>query len=301
MSKKQFIKRHHLIINKLRSSPCSFKEIQDYLEKHSINDDENYAISKRTFERDVKEIWEIYKIDIEYKRSQNAYEITQDADEAKNDRLIESFQIFNALSISDSISNQIIIEKRKPLGTENMHGLLHAIKNQLQVQFSYEKFWKSNNEKKVRSAYPLALKEARNRWYLIAQDPIEGISKTFGLDRIFNLDISRKKFEYPTDFNAEKKFEHSFGITIDDMKPEKIKLCFSPRQADFVKSLPLHHSQKIVTENEKECIIELFMRPTYDFIMELLSIGQEVKVLEPDSLKKEIVKKLEDTLRQYKS
>lgn len=300
MSKKQFIKRHHLIINKLRSNPCSFKDMQDYLEKHSINDDENYAISKRTFERDVKEIWEIYKIGIEYRRSQNAYEITQDADEVKTDRLIESIQILNALSVSDSVSSHLILEKRKPLGTENMHGLLHAIKNQFQVQFTHEKFWKGNNEKKIRSVYPLALKEARNRWYLLAKDPNEDVFKTFGLDRIFNLDITRKKFEYPINFDAEKKFEHSFGITIDGINPEKIILCFSHRQADFVKSLPLHHSQKIVSENESECVIELFMRPTYDFIMELLSLGKEVKVQEPESLKNEMIEMLEATLKQYK-
>jgi predicted DNA-binding transcriptional regulator YafY len=300
MSKKQFIKRHHLIINKLRSNPCSFKDIQEYLEKYSIDEDENYAISKRTFERDVKEIWEIYKIDIKYQRSQNAYEITQDADEIKTDRLIESIQIFNALSISDSVSNHVILEKRKPLGTENMHGLLHAIKSQVQVQLIYGKFWKTNSDKQIRTLYPLALKEARNRWYLVAQDPKDDEFKSFGLDRILNLDVSRKKFEYPTNFDPERKFEHSFGITIDGMDPIKIKLYFSSKQADFIKSLPLHHSQKIVSENNKECIIELFMRPTYDFIMELLSIGQEVKVLEPESLKKEIVKRLEDNLNQYK-
>ena len=58
-------------------------------------------ISKRTFERDVTEIRSIYKIEIEYNRSQNVYQISEDADEVKTDRLIESFQIFNTLSISD--------------------------------------------------------------------------------------------------------------------------------------------------------------------------------------------------------
>ena len=59
MSKKQFIKRHHLIINKLRSNPCSFNDLQGYLQRHSIDDEENYMISKRTFERDIQEIREI--------------------------------------------------------------------------------------------------------------------------------------------------------------------------------------------------------------------------------------------------
>jgi predicted DNA-binding transcriptional regulator YafY len=299
MSKKQSIKRLHLIINKLRSNPCSFNDLQDHLEKHSFQE-ENYVISKRTFERDLKDILEIYKIEIKYQRSQNVYQIVQDADEVKTDRLIESFQVFNALRISDSVSNQIIIEKRKPLGTKNMHGLLHAIKNKFQVEFTHEKFWKENAEKQIRTVYPLALKEARNRWYLVAQDPKDGVFKTFGLDRISDLDITRKKFEYPNNFDAVKKFEHSFGVITDGTKPEKVKLCFSHRQADFIKSLPLHDSQKIVSENEKECIMELYMSPTYDFIMELLSVGKEVKVLEPESLKNKMIEMLEATLERYR-
>ncbi|WP_269227498.1 helix-turn-helix transcriptional regulator [Flavobacterium eburneipallidum] len=298
MSKKQFIKRHHLIINKLRSNPCSFKDLQDYLEKHSIDDEENYVISKRTFERDVNEIREIYKIDIEYNRSQNVYEIKQDADEVKTDRLIESFQIFNALSISDSVSNHIIIEKRKHFGTDNMHGLLHAIKNQLEIRFTHEKFWK-DNEKQTRLVFPLALKEARNRWYLVVQDPKDKVYKTFGLERISDLEITRKKFDYPKDFNPDVKFKYSFGIITDGTKPEKIKLWLSHNQANYIKSLPLHHSQKVVSENETECIIELFMSPTYDFVMELLSMGSEIKVLEPKSLQEEIKSKLLNTLNLY--
>lgn len=298
MSKKQFIKRHHLIINKLRANPCSFKDLQNFLEKNSIADDDNYMISKRTFERDVKEIWEIYKIEIEYNRSQNCYGIINDADELKNDRLIESFQIFNALRISDSVSNHIIIEKRKPLGTENMHGLLHAIKNQYQIEFRHESFW-NNNTKQIRTVFPLALKEARNRWYLVAQDPKDTVFKTFGLDRIFDLEILRKHFEYPKNFNPEEKFIYSFGIITDETKPEKIKLWLSHYQANYIKSLPLHLSQKVISENENECIIELFMSPTYDFVMELLSIGKEVKVLEPKSLQDEMKRKLSDALNQY--
>ncbi|MBG6062841.1 putative DNA-binding transcriptional regulator YafY [Flavobacterium sp. CG_9.1] len=300
MSKKQFIKRHHLIINKLRSNPCSFKDLLEYLEKHSIDCEENYVISKRTFERDVQEIGEIYNIDIEYSRSNNVYQIVQDANEGKTDRLIESFQIFNALNISDSLSNHIIIEKRRSVGTDNMHGLLHAIKNQFIIDFTHEKFWKTNNEIKIRTVYPLALKEARNRWYLVAKDSKDGIFKTFGLERITNMQITSKKYPYPNDFDANEKFKYSFGIITNEIQPEKIKLCLSHDQANYVKTLPLHYSQKIVEETVKECIIELHLSPTVDFIMELLSMGSEMVVLEPESLKIKIIETLERSLNNYK-
>jgi predicted DNA-binding transcriptional regulator YafY len=299
MSNKLAIKRIHLIIRKLRSNPCSFIDLAAYLQKSSLGND-NYTISKRTFERDVIEIFEIYGIIIKYDRSQNVYEIVQEANEGKTNKIMESFQIYNALSLSDSIAKNIIIEKRKPLGTENLHLFIHAIQKKLEVQFTHEKFWESTHEKKTRTVYPLALKEARNRWYLVSQDPNDNKFKSFSLDRITNLDIRHEKFEYPTDFNPKEKFEYAFGIITDGTKPEKIKLWFSHAQADYIKSLPLHHSQKVVSENENECIIELYLSPTYDFVMELLSIGKEVKVLEPESLKKEIIEKLEGALKLYK-
>ncbi len=300
MSKKQFIKRHHLIINKLRSNPCSFKDLQGYLKRHSLENEENYVISKRTFERDVKEISEIYNIDIEYSRSHNIYQIVEDADEGKTERLIESFQIFNALNLSDSISNQIIIEKRRLSGTDNMHGLLHAIKNQFIIEFTHEKFWKEINEIKIRTVYPLALKEAKNRWYLVAQDPEDSVFKTFGLERITNLKITRKRYKHPNNFDAEEKFKYSFGIITNEIKPEKIKLWLSHEQANYIKTLPLHHSQKIIFENAKECVIELYISPTYDFVMELLSMSSEVVVLEPETLKNQIITILQKSLDSYK-
>lgn len=300
MSKKQFVKRYHLIINKLRSNPCSFKELQDYLERHSIDDDENYMISKRTFERDVYEIWEIYKIDIKYNRPQNVYQIIKDADEVKTDRLIESFQLFNALSLPESVSNQVLLEKRRLLGTEHMFGLIHAIKNVLEISFIHEKYWVKNQELKQKTVHPLALKESQNRWYLIALDTQDNKIKTFGLDRISDLNITKKKFKFPENYNPEEAFKNSFGIITEEKEPQKIVLSFSYEQSKFIKSLPLHHSQKMLVDNKTEYRIELFLCPTYDFIMVLMSIGQEVKVIEPKSLQKEIILKLEAALKRYK-
>ena len=56
MSKKQFIKRYSLIINKLRKNASSFEEIQKYLQQQSELDEEKYEISIRTFQREIKEV-----------------------------------------------------------------------------------------------------------------------------------------------------------------------------------------------------------------------------------------------------
>ncbi|MFV7235173.1 helix-turn-helix transcriptional regulator [Flavobacterium sp. ZB4R12] len=300
MSKKQFLKRYSLIINKLRKKASSFEEIQKYLAEQSINDEENYEISIRTFQREIKEIASTHGIEITYNRSQGVYEIIYDGNEDRNERLMESFEIIDALKISNNLSNHLILEKRKPLGTTNMNFLIHAIKNRNEIRFSYSKYWTEELVDTQRKVQPLALKEARYRWYLVAKDLKDNRVKTFGLDRITNLEITNSKFEIPENYNPEKTFRYSFGIINEDHKePQKIVLSFSFEQGKYIKSLPLHHSQKELINDEKEYRVELLLHPTYDFVMELLSIGAEVKVLEPESLKMEMIKKLEATLKRY--
>lgn len=300
MSKKQFLKRYSLIINKLRKKASSFEEIQKYLADQSFNDDENYEISIRTFQREIKEIASTHGIEINYNRSQRVYEIVYDGNEERNERLMESFEIIDALKISSNLSNHLILEKRKPLGTNNMNYLIHSIKNRNEITFSHTKYWNEEQGTTQRKVQPLALKEARYRWYLIAKDLNDNRVKTFGLDRISNLEITNLKFILPENFNPEETFRYSFGIINgDNKKPQKIILSFSFEQGKYIKSLPLHHSQKELINNEEEYRIELLLHPTYDFVMELMSIGAEVKILEPENLKKEMIKKLKATLKQY--
>lgn len=300
MSKKQFLKRYSLIINKLRKKASSFEEIQKYLADQSFNDDENYEISIRTFQREIKEIASTHGIEINYNRSQRVYEIVYDGNEERNERLMESFEIIDALKISSNLSNHLILEKRKPLGTNNMNYLIHSIKNRNEISFSHTKYWNEEQGSTQRKVQPLALKEARYRWYLIAKDLNDNSVKTFGLDRISNLEITNLKFVLPENFNPEETFRYSFGIINgDNKKPQKIILSFSFEQGKYIKSLPLHHSQKELINNEEEYRIELLLHPTYDFVMELMSIGAEVKILEPENLKKEMIKKLKATLKQY--
>ena len=300
MSKKQFLKRYILIIGKLRKKPSSFNEIQRYLQLQSEIDGENYNVSIRTFQRDLQEIQSLYNLEISYNRSEEVYVITEDANEERNERLIESFELFNALNVSDNLSRNIIFEKRRPLGTENLHGLMHTIKNNLQISYQYEKYWGESSGTEQRTVWPLALKESRYRWYLIALDKKDSKIKSFGLDRISDLEITKIKYDYPEIDKVDTLFKYSFGVTNDPGIPKKIVLSFSPEQGRYIKSLPLHSSQKEIVNNEIEYRIALMLHPTYDFIMEILSLGREVKVLEPESLKEEIITVLNDTLLKYK-
>lgn len=298
MSKKESISRYNLIIKKVRKHPATFKEISDYLALESDLQEYNFNISKRTFQRDINDIRSIYNIDIQCDLSNKVYYIDIDEQPEINERILEAFDTFNALNITDRLSDHIHFEKRRPQGTENLYGLLHAIKNTYQIRFSHQKYWDEIITN--RTVEPYALKEFKNRWYVLANDLKDNKVKSFALDRLSNLEITKKHFQFPKYFNVNEHYKYCFGIiSPNDNKPEEVILSFDPFQGKYIKSLPLHASQQILKDNEEELLIKLTLYLTHDFFMEILSFGDNVEVIKPIALIDEIKATLKNTLNLY--
>lgn len=305
MSKRGYISRYLLILKKLKAKPYStYETLQSYIEYHldflQMQDDTlNIGFSKRTLQRDIKEIRNVFGIDIEYSKSHKGYFISQNEAENMNfQRMIEAYDMFHSLNLSQDLTPYIHLEKRRPQGTENLYGLLHAIKNRLQIKFVYEKFW--NEETSHRSVAPYVLKEYRNRWYLIANDDKDGTIKRFALDRMTNLEITNQTFQYPNNYSLEQSYRYCFGIiNPDDSEPQDIVLSFNPFIGKYIKTLPLHETQQVIVDNDEETKIKLRLYLTHDLVMELLSFGENMKVIEPKSLADEIKQAHEKAYRQY--
>jgi len=298
MSKRETILRYNLIIKKLRKHPSTFKEIEDFLAFESELQEFNFNVSKRTFQRDLNDIRYIYSIDIQYDLSRKVYYIEFEQEPEINNRILEAFDTFNALNISDRLSNYIHFENRKPQGTENLYGLLHAIKNNLQIKFKYQKYWEDIITERITEPY--ALKEFKNRWYILSLDTKDNNVKSFSLDRLTDLEISKKKFQNPIKFNVNKYYRNCFGIIgPNEEKPHEIVLAFDPVQGKYIKSMPLHESQIILIDNESELRIRLTLFITYDLVMEILSYGENVRVIEPKKLIKELKEVYQNALNQY--
>ena len=298
MSKREAIARYNLIINKVRKNPCTLKEIKDYLALESELQSYDFNISTRTFQRDLEDIRSLYDIDIQYDYSSRVYRIEMDQQPEVTERILEAFDTFNALNISDRLSRYISFEKRRPQGTENLYGLLHAIKKQLVISFSYQKFWE--DEKSPRTIDPYLLKEFKHRWYLIGRDVEDGKVKSYGLERLSDLEISKKHFILSDNFDAAEHFRYCFGITSPNAeKPSDIILSFEPLQGEYIKTLPLHHTQEILEDNDQELRISLKLFITRDLVMELLSYGDAVKVIQPDILMKGINRIYESAMGRY--
>lgn len=299
MSQSKITQRHSLILKKLRKQKqATFIEICDYLKRESAIKGEDLTISKRTFNRDVAAIGEVYGIYIKYDFSAGAYSIEEDLSNESQNRLLEAFDIFNALKIKERQENNILLDSRQSTGTEQLYDLLHAINTHFQISFNYKTFQYDNTIE--RTVNPLAIKEFKYRWYLFGQDISNGKIKCYGLDRMFNLLLSKTTFESPTNFNLTEDLKFCFGIVSPNAeKPTDIILSFEPLNGKYVKSLPLHHTQKILRDNDIELRISLQLYLTDDFIMELLSFGDSVKVLEPQELIEKLQLVYQKSLKKY--
>ena len=282
----------------------TYEELQSYIENQfdylQMQDDNlQIGFSKRTLQRDIKEIRNVFGIDIEYSKTNKGYFISQSETENMNfQRMIEAFDMFNSLNLAQDLTPFIHLEKRRPQGTENLYGLLHAIKNNLKIKFTYQKFWEEESSQRL--AEPYALKEFKNRWYIMAKDSNNNIIKSFALDRLTTLEITNQTYQYPDKYSIEQSYRYCFGIiSPNDEEPQDIILSFDPFQGKYIKTLPLHETQQVLVDNEKETRIKLKLYLTHDLFMELLSFGDNMKVIEPKSLADEIKKAHKKAYKQY--
>ena len=232
-------------------------------------------------------------ISIEYSRSENGYYIPEDEDQISDiERILEQYDLMASLHAREELSSIVFPERRKPRGTEFLTPLIHAIKRSLIVEFTYVKF--NNSVSRSRSVMPYALKEGRGRWYLLAIEIGENVRhageiKSWGLDRIRDLNVTKNRFTRNPEIDPEKEFRDVVGVySNNDLPVEEVILSFSPKGGRYNEAFPLHESQETLVDDGKEFRIRLKVKITYDFKQELLSQSDDLAVIAPEHLRKEL-------------
>ena len=204
--------------------------------------------------------------------------------------------MFRALQNYGNLSKVIQFDRRLSAGTEYLSPLLRAIKEHRQLKLHYYKFWDKNQQPVVRTIEPYLLKEAQRRWYVLAWDVEKKALRVFGLDRITRLDDSKDiKYQHTVPEGVECFFDDSFGAWVDSehTQAEEEVLAFKklpndsvfmPNPAEYLKAMPLHPSQEVVRETDNEIVLKLRLKITPDFVREIQSYGDRVKVLSDNVL-----------------
>jgi predicted DNA-binding transcriptional regulator YafY len=204
-------------------------------------------------------------------------------------------------------ARRVVYVEEKILGGNRQYVpvLIRAVNQNRQVAFRYSKHENPTPDQerpKLRILHPILLREVWDSWYVIGYDAPSGREKTFALDRMSDLEILDDPCDVPLNIltNVSELFEHIYGITDSSGPVEEIILSFSPLFGRYVKAKPIHQTQEVISDTDKECIVRLRLAPNRDLLMHLRSYGEHLKVLQPQTLVQELAESLRATLANYR-
>lgn len=294
------IQRMLVIINKLkeRQRYVPREELEEYV-RLRMEERDATPVDIRTIQRDFKDIEDLFGICIRFDKKWSGYYINEEDSliNEQYERLLLNFDLLNALDKTSNLHTYVLAEHHRPSDTECLPALIKAIKFSHPVAFDYI-YVREEGRMRKKKVLPHYLKEDQQRWYLLAYD--NNVLKTFNVDCIRNLRIYYEEtFKRDMDIDANDLFKDSYGIwNQPDIPVENIELSYSALDGRFLKSVPLHHSQKIIADNETEFRITLRLRITNDFVMALLARSSSLTVIKPLHLRERIRKVYEEALQR---
>jgi hypothetical protein len=281
-----------------RQNSTSLQELNAFLVSHDLGK------SDRSIARYIEQMRHEFGLEIIYDAANKGYVFNKSSDFE-----VELFLNFVQLVQSSGIevggkkNMQALIPlvqfdaNQRLQGIENLKDLLFAIQNKRYINFIHTNY---HTEKSTSYRIkPILLKQYQYRWYVIGVVKDDDY-RTFGCDRISELNIEAKTFVAKNNKEVRQKFEQVIGLNYSDGPMEKVRLQLTPLQAKYLKASPIHASQYIESKTQDAVIFALNLIPNYELIQKILQMSDQVKVLSPDSLKSDVKKHLMSTLKLYK-
>lgn len=294
------LKRYLWLIDTLkRSGEMTFEEISQKWDSSSVNDNGS-VLTKRTFYNHCQAVARHFGIDIECRRGRglNLYRIINPEVIEENSLTkwaLDSFSLGELLLGNADISDKILLEDI-PSGREWLEPILSALQQNRKLELTYENFV---GVKFSGTVQPLCIKLFKRRWYLLVQYK-DCRKRIFSLDRIKNLELKNERFNYPKDFNPSDYFYDVYGIIAGvDRKVENIVIRTYAELPGYLRSLPMHHSQKELESKDGHTDFSVRLIPTFDFIQELLLHRDQLEVFQPQSLRNEITELISKMKSRY--
>ena len=325
--------RYRVIDNCLKNTARKWT-INDLIETISEKLEEDFGIykgvSKRTVQNDISIMRSMYPRGFDapivcnngnYSYSDPDFSINNSSFNERDINALQEaiaiFRQFETIPVFEELNNMVLKlegeiltnkkNKRKIIDfekVENAKGvkwikpLYELIKNNQVVEIIYRPF--NRDESLTMIIHPYLLKEFNNRWFLIGyNEELEKMSH-LALDRIQTFNNTNISFKVSNEFDENFYFNNILGITFpENAQTELIELYFTPERAPYIKTKPLHPSQKIIKEEETGLTIQLKLVINKELISLLLSFGKDVIIIKPESLKREIKDILSAAIKKY--
>ena len=288
-----------------RAGYISLNELSDRWEQWQQDRGESdcQPLHRSTFNRWRTAIADQFGIDIECQHSGDYLYYIGNPDEIDDDKLkkwmLDSFALGNVIGENLSLKGRILIDEI-PSGRTHLATIIEAMGENKTVKITYRPYSKSSNY--TFPIEPYCVKLFENRWYVLAHNVCYDDLRLYAIDRIEVAEITATKFKMPKDFDAAEHFSSSYGIIVDpEVEPRRIVLRADRNHKHYLKSLPLHHSQRLIEDAGEYADFELYLSPTYDFVMKLLQYGAMIEVISPANLRKTMKGWISDMYNLYKN
>lgn len=204
-----------------------------------------------------------------------------------------------AFDLVDQDQTGIISYQNNPdlEGLEWLGVLFNLIVEKKTALISYEPF---NQEAKDIIVHPYHLKQFNNRWFLICKTEGYTSLSNYPLDRIKLVEEVEANYIL-TSINWLDYFSDMIGVSkMEGINSVKIQLKFSLNRINYVKTKPLHGTQKLLKSDPSGLSIQIDVVPNPELYQALLSFGPDVEVMSPDFIREKMTEKTKLMLQNYK-
>ena len=280
----------------------SLEEINIRWARSQYNETRESAIPERTFHRHKDTIKSIFGIDIRCDKTDGNVYYIANADDIAHDGIrkwiVSTFAVNNLIHESAALRNRILFEDI-PSGQQFLTHIIRAMRDGRTIEISYRNF--RNDTPHIFEVEPYCVKVFRQRWYLVARSIGYDEVRIYGLDRMDVVRTTEQPFSVPPAFDGREYFADSYGIITDaEVIVEKVRLRVSAEQRQYLRSLPLHHSQCETECTDNYSVFEFYLRPTFDFQQAIRSHGTAMEVLSPAWLREQFAKEAENIAKMYR-
>ncbi|MCM1178067.1 MAG: WYL domain-containing protein [Clostridium sp.] len=244
--------------------------------------------SRRTFNNHRLAIEEAFGIKIECNRKSNRYYIRYSDDvtdgNAEAAWLINTFTVNNMLSLGkERLSGRVSVEDI-PSGHRYLTAIMDAMLDCNVLKVCYRKYT-SSGEGSEYTLRPYAIKESAKRWYLVAYCVEKEAIRVYALDRIMSMGTTGTRFRMPEGFDVEELFASSYGVYLADGKPCEIVVKASLREAEYLRDLPLHKSQKEIGRDGNSVLFSIRVCINSNLLMDLWRLGSRIEIISPAEIR----------------
>ena len=308
MSPAQVFKVYIWIVDTIASGHLSKEDIDRRWAHSAINEYGESSFPTRKFHRYKEDILTLFGIDIRCNRKANYYYIEGENDVqalgSMRQYVMSAFTFKAALDEAEDVQESLLFEPI-PSGTQYLTTIMRAIRARKQLLVTYHSFDRNSDYDTFLSPY--CLRVFKQRWYVVGEASTHPQEiRVYALDRIVDLHVLDNDFVIPQGFSPKSFFADYYGV-FRNVDPCLLRIEVTQRAAKYLRTLPLHSSQRELTKIESatysrepdQIVFEYFVAPTFDFIQQLRTFGAELRVLAPLSLAKQMQQDAEQLLARY--